>query len=325
MIDTQRLNEAAYCVLVLWLTGRYTTKEIAQALKVEVTAVKAIYRVKDQGGFMPKPRQFMTRNERQEALDYLRHYRMDNGRFAQDFFFTAAQVKNEPEEPIELGDPTTKAGKKQIKALAHEAQMLRNVEARERSEAAEGRNSRRGINADPLSWLYREKLLRDPEDTAVKGSLEKFSSEMRRHECGLRLRKYLEEGQLGGFKEISLERSGGGSVGVSIPERFVAARSALEAMRGMMTHTEYEQIVLVVHHDEFIWDTVSSKIARSLVLEDLRRALDVVALYIGMMESRAFEERWNRVPDIRRGKSRDEARDAVRLAREIIQQGVRQS
>jgi hypothetical protein len=148
---------------------------------------------------------------------------------------------------------------------------------------------------------------------------------MRRFESGLRLRKYLEDAQLGGFKEVNMETGGGGGMGMSIPERFVAARSALESIQSMMARGDYGRIVAVVQHDDFIWDTAADRESRNVVLESLRRALDTVSLFIGMTEEKSFESRWGYIPDVPRKRSRESVRDAIRTAREIIREGVRQS
>lgn len=323
MIDIHRLNPTTYCCLVLWLNGSYSTSKIVENLRTTDGVVKSACKDKSQGGLLPKRRQFMTRGERQELLDYLRHYRLDGGLFNSRWFFTAQRITGEPLEPVDIPDVQTKAGRKRIRELAHEAQMARNAELKEKEEDRDG-HARRGINADPLNWLQREKLLRDPEDVADK-SPDRFSSEMRRHECGLRFRQFMEDADLSGFKEVSLEMAGKGTgAGMSIPERFMVARSATEALHAMMGDTTYRLAVAVIHHDEFVWDEVATKAGRDIFMEDIRRSLDVVALFIGMMTPLAFRDRWGDAPEILKAKSRDEARDASRAAREIISEGARQ-
>lgn len=324
MIDVNRLNPTTFCTLVLWLNGSFTTSMIVEQLRTTEGTVKAVCKEKGQGGYLPKRRKFMTRGERQELLSYLKHYRMDGGKFNNGFIFTAQPIVGEPEEPISPPDPKTKEGKKQLRELAHEAQMVRNAELREKIENQEG-YARRGINADPLNWLQREKLLRDPDDVANK-SPDRFSEEMRRHECGLRFRQYLEDAELSGFKEVSLELAGkGGGAGMSIPERFMIARSATESLQIMMGDAIYRKAVAVIHYDDFIWDEIPTKDGRDMMLEDIRRALDTVALFIGMMVSKDFEARWGSAPEILKAKSRDEARETARMAKELIREGVRQS
>ncbi len=322
MIDTNRLDATTYCIIVLWLSGKFTTSQIVETMRVSEGTVKSACRDKQRGGHLPRSRQFMTRGERQDLLNHLRHNRLDGGLFNRGDVFSAVKVKGEPDEPIEIPDASTKAGKKAMRELAREAQMIAAAERKEEAEDKEGHFPKRGIHASPLEWLDFNRLLRDPEDVTNK-SPEKFSEEMRRFESGLRLRKYLEEAQLSGFKEINLERAGGGSRGVSIPERFVAARSAVEAIQSMMAKGDYGRVVSVVLHDEFIWDAAADKDNRNILLETIRRALDVVSLYIGMMESKSFEDRWGFVPDVRKQRSREDVREAVVTAREVIQEGFR--
>jgi hypothetical protein len=304
------------------LSGRFTTSQIVEALRVSDGTVKSVCRDKARGGLMPKNRAFMTRGERQELLSYLRHYRLDGGLFNRGDVFTAVKVKGELEEPTEVPDPKSKAGKKALRELAHEAQLLRTVELRESVEDLDGHFPKRGPDAYPLEWLYKERLLRDPENISFQKH-QTDSEEMRRHEAGLRLRRYLEEAQLGGFKEINLERAGGSSRGVSIPERFVAARSAVESIQQMMAKGDYGRIVAVVHHDDFIWDMAADRESRKVILETIRRALDTVSLFIGMMEEKAFENRWKFIPEVYRQRSREDVREAVVTARDIIRSGER--
>lgn len=316
MIDIHRLNPTTYCALVLFLNGSFSTSQIVERLRTTEGTVKAVCKEKGQGGFLPRRRAFMTRGERQELLTYLKHYRLDGGIFKDMGIFTANPISGEPEDEIEAAEKLTK---RQLRELAREAQ---DVVSRAEKEKDRG-YAPRGISADPLNWLDREKLLRDPEDVSNK-SPERFSAEMRRHECGLRFRQYLEDSELSGFKEVSLELGGhGAGAGVSIPERFIAARSATESLQLMMGDVTYRQAVAIIHLDQFIWDAIPSKAGRDMILEDLRRALDVVALFIGMMGTKDFEARWGAAPEILKAKTREEARDTVRAAREIIQEGVR--
>lgn len=315
MIDIHKLNPTTFCIVVLWLNGSFSTSMIATQLRTTEGAVKAAYRAKNEGGFLPRRRSFMTRGERQQLLNYLKHYRLDNGLFNRGDVFTAHPISGEPEDEVAA---TEKMTKRQLRELAREAQDVVVRAERERKDGF----AARGVDADPLNWLEREKLLRDPEDVSNKKP-ERFSEEMRRHECGLRFRKFLEDAELSGFKEVSLELAGkGGSLGVSIPERFIAARSATEALQTMMGDVTYLQAVAVIHHGEFIWDEISTKIGRDIVFEDIRRALDTVALFVGMMGASDFESRWGAAPEILKAKSRDEARDTVRTAREIIREGT---
>lgn len=332
MIDVNRLNPATYCALVLWLQGSFPTKMIADALRLTPAMVRATCRERSKGGFLPKPRKFMTRGERQVLLTHLKHYRMDEGLLSRirnlrmekgaiGDLFLASPIVDEPDEPVELPDTSTKTGKKKLRA---EAQQLKSVEQREKVESEDG-YADRGVSADPLNWLDRERLLRDPEDVANKSPL-RFSVEMRRHECGLRFRQIMENAQLSGFKELSLEKAGqGGGQGVSIPEKFLLAISSAESLRLMMGDTTFRLAVAVVHEDRFIWDDVPSKRARDFIFEDIRRALDVVALFIGMMSEKEFADRWGSVPQVLKARSRDEVRQTVRTAREVIRQGSRQS
>lgn len=337
MIDITKLDEVTFSILVLWLNGAFSTGEIAKAIEVTLPKVKATVRAKEVGGHMPAPRADMTQKERQDLLNYLKENRIDDGRLKYDWCFVASKmsrkvspirytpppVAEKPAAVVERKepepDPNTREGRKEIRRRKREESWRAEREKVERERGG----GTRGIEASPLEWLYDARLLADPTDVARK-SRDKTSSEMRRYEGGSRLRGYLEDAQIGGFKEVSMEVATGG-MGIAIQERFVMAQSALRAVQSMANERDYTQLVAVVFHDEFVWKDIPSKIAKDFIYEEIRRGLDIVALYLGMMPADAFQARWGYAPELKRGKSREEVRATIWQARELIKDGVRQS
>lgn len=313
-IDTSKLDQVSYSILVLWLNGAFSTSEIAMAVEVTEAKVRGVYRSREKGGKMPKSREEMSRDERQELLAELKDNRLDRG-ILKPWCFVAADLH---------ASASSRQGRRELHKQRQDAERLKDS-VRERQAAREaGGNRRRGVESSPLEWLYKARHLSDPEET-VKTSLDKSSSEMRRYEAGCRFRKMMEDAQIGGIKEVSLEVSAGGT-GIAIQERFIMAQSALRAIQEIVPAQDYVQLEAVVFHDEFIWDdSDAGKIARDVLYEEIRRGLDAIALYLGMMPEEAFRIRWGYMPVIVRGKSREEAREAVREANELIRTGTRQS
>jgi hypothetical protein len=192
--------------------------------------------------------------------------------------------------------------------------------AERKKKRSDGGAERRGDRAHAVLFLERSKLLDDPKS---EKSGERVSSIMRRAESARWIRKTLEDSQISGFKEVSMEISSGG-MGMPLSERVVAALSDLRAIQGMMDIGLYAAVLVpVVFDDEFIWE-VRSKEARNLILEDIRRAIDIVSLYQGTLSRESFRIRWEMEPPIVvKARSRDESRDAVRMAREIVREGMR--
>ncbi len=317
MIDINRLNPTTFCIVVLWLQGSLSTSKIASILGVTDGEVRAATREKDRGGFLPKSRQFMTRGERQECLWRLRLYRMDGGRFDRGDFFTAVPIKHEPEEPVEIPDVSTRAGKRKIRELAHEAQKITHVVQREAAEAELGM-APRGAVGTPFRWLEKEGILSDAHFTPDEHRM----SEMERRTHAERIAEIFDVAQLSGIKEISMERVGSASLGMSLPERYVMARSALDSI-DTIDKSVVPLLRRILQEDDFVWASLSSKGEREAMFETIRRATDVAGLVVGRLSATQFKNRWGELVIIPKPRNRDEVRDAVRTAKELIREGAR--
>lgn len=332
MIEISKMDEVTFCILVLWLNGCFTTSEISTAAQVTTGRVKSVVRCRAQGGLMPRPRDELSLAERQEILTFMKDTRVDdkridNGRLKHDWCFVASELKQRPRrmkpELPPAPDPSTREGRKQIQKRRKEEARLAKIAEERRLAREMGGNTLRGKDGDPLESLYKGGLLSDPPDVA-QTSAGRMSAQMRRYEAGTRFQKFMQDSQIGGFKEINMEVSTGGS-GMPIQERFMVAQSSVRAIRAMMRDTEFMQIELIAFYGDFTWTRIPSKIARQLALEEIRRGLDVVALFLLMMSEKAFEDRWGAVPRIERAHTRSSARAAAQEARELIAEGGRTS
>jgi len=309
--DYGKLDRESYSILVLWLSGMQTDL-IASVAEVTSGKVRGITRSREAGGRMPKPRDEMSKEERQALLDDLKGFRLD-GDFLKPFCFTAHDLK--PSQ-------STRQGRKEATSFRKACGMLlADLEDRKRRRS-EGGAERRGDRAHAMLFLERSKLLDDPVDKQ-DNSRERTSPIMRRRLVGEWLRKLLEDAQLSGFKEVNMEVSSGG-LGMPIVERFVAAQAELRGLQAIIPEELYTAVLVpVVFDDAFVWE-VPSRESRRIILEDLRRGLDLASLYHGTLSRESYRIRWDEeAPIIEKRKTRDEARETVRAARELIQEGQR--
>ena len=85
-IDVSRLDEFSYCILVLWLHGRFSFNQIAKMMGCTVGSVAARARPRSVGGLLPDVRQRLSLQERQSLLDQLRGTRLDKERLNEEIF-----------------------------------------------------------------------------------------------------------------------------------------------------------------------------------------------------------------------------------------------
>ena len=88
-IDIDRLSQIHWYILVLWLHG-ITIIEIARTLRLREGEAGHPIRERKNGGYLPKARKDMTKEERNHHLNRLKERRMDDGKLP-DLFF---RVKN---------------------------------------------------------------------------------------------------------------------------------------------------------------------------------------------------------------------------------------
>lgn len=85
LIDVARLDAEKFMAVVLWLHG-LSTRQIAGALKILEGAAQHPTRERRNGGYLPRSRKDMTRQERQMHLDYLKANRRDEGKLPDMFY-----------------------------------------------------------------------------------------------------------------------------------------------------------------------------------------------------------------------------------------------
>jgi hypothetical protein len=84
-INLSKLDQSQWYVLVLWLHGMSIVK-IADILRMHDGAVGHPIRERKHGGYLPKARKDMTKEERRHHLKRLKENRMDDGKLPDKFF-----------------------------------------------------------------------------------------------------------------------------------------------------------------------------------------------------------------------------------------------
>jgi len=85
-IDLDRLDVDTYMALVLWLHGRFTVNQIADALRMKLGRVTSCIRSRQYGGYLPTDRSTLEIEDRQRLLDHLKAFRMDDGKLPDAMF-----------------------------------------------------------------------------------------------------------------------------------------------------------------------------------------------------------------------------------------------
>ena len=339
-IDIQKLSPLDFCIVVTWIQGK-TTGQIFRILGKKSGKTEAAIR-----GVINKKinakRAVMTTQERQKILDDLKANRIDEMRLPDELFIAepvkspigkncgvgplSAYRKPKP-KPVEEAPPgpmtrTEKRNAKKVKRLADE-KRARELEM-EQTMREQGGNSVRGLYATPLEMMSATGMLADP-NSVRKGSVAKSTEELRRTDAGLMFRTVLEESQLGGLKSQNFDATGGGSggLGMAIPARIFEARSKIDALKKMMATEDFRALESLLLKDVFIWEKVESKIAKGIVLEDIRRGLDAIAVFQNLLTPQDFKFRWGYFPVAGRTKTKQQARGQAKAAREIIETAQR--
>src|SRR5690606_33135316 len=101
-------------------------------------------------------------------------------------------------------------------------------------------------------------------------------------------------------------------------------QNELRGLQAIIPEELYTAVLVpVVFDDAFLWE-VPSRESRRIILEDLRRGLDLASLYHGTLSRESYRIRWDEeAPIIEKRKTRDEARESVRAARDLIKEGTR--
>lgn len=296
----QELGPKTFVVTVLWIAG-WTTARIAAASGRTGGSIRGIV-----SRCLVKPRDFLTLEERQNILDELAATRLDHrpggGYVLKAYHFTAVEIPisplanraTAPAAPLPEPNLRTRAGRKEALRRKREAQRQLAIEAEKQSEKERGGAWKRGVEGSALEHLYQMLLLSDGEEKAVDAKQAKsLASKDRRKEAGLALRGYIDGCRIGAMSSVDFEREvAGGGVGLAIPAHRLECISALGAIKKMMPERDYLLVEGIVDRDEFPWRDIPSKTGKAFLYEAVRRALDVVAVFLGLMAKDTFADRW---------------------------------
>jgi hypothetical protein len=204
-------------------------------------------------------------------------------------------------------------------AKAAEASARRDAKAK--IERERGLATARGVDGAAFEWLNARRVLVDPESRSVRGA-DSDGSGTRRLAAGLKLRSYFDGCRVGELSSVDFERSGGGGdgSGQSVTAYRLECIHAIGAIRRAVESVEtgaFRVVEAVVDRDEFVFHNVGGK-DRAACYETIRMGLDVVGVYIGMMDVRAFALRWNAHPHFGPTVDRRTARTVADVARDLL-------
>lgn len=334
----KELGIVTFTVSVLWLSG-LSIGRIAILSGRSKGSIRGIVHRN-----LPTPREELTIEARQTALDRLKSERVDEGRLSDKYFVASelsqvqeapktsgasilgslgSYMKAKPPAPAPLPEPDarTREGRKEIQRRKQEARHQEKVAAEKQAERELGGAQNRGMRGSALEYLHDIGTLSDPPERRVDQKVTGISSKERRKEAGRILRGYMDGCRVGGMSSVDFDRVGTGSNSrLAISAYRLQAIHAVGAIRDMMPDRDFLLIERVVDQDEFVWDTVPSSQARTFIYEAIRRALDVVAVFEEMMGRSAFATRWGFELPIVKAMDRDDARRVSNVAEEILRQ-----
>jgi hypothetical protein len=287
----KKFSQVTYCIAVMWIKGA-TISEIHKRFGAKAGKTPAAIRgLVDR--LFDKRRADMTEKERADILRELRQNRQDEGLLRIEDFMMG-RVANAPKVERKAAEPVKKVSKRRQKA---EETKRRQQEAAEKARREEG-FAPRGVMAAPLEFLYERGLLADPEEKKVgKADLITAGNSLRRYKTAERLRSTLVSAYSSGLKTQNYESpgGGGGGAGVVIHAAVVEALSNIERLQKMMAREEFDLLDRLLRMDVFVWQ-IPSQIGEAMVLEDLRRSIDLASVFWDMMTPDDFRKRWDRDP-----------------------------
>lgn len=309
------MDQINYCINVLWIHGA-SIGDIWNAVGAKSGKTKAAIRGIVDRAF-DTPRADMSRGDRQAILNGFRAQRLDDGILDVSHFIArplAAKAKPKVMAPLER-KPLAKK-----KPLSRREQRKAQIGERRAKEIRELGLAPRGTSASPLEFLYERGLLAEPDEKkSGKVGAATVGNSLRRYQAGERLRSILVSAYSSGLKTQNYESvgGGGGGAGVVIHAAVVEALDNANRIRGMVFDEEFRMIDQMLREDRFVFDVPAAK-AKDLVLEDVRRVLDVVSVFFEMMSPDDFEKRWNFKPSLSKPADRQSARRRGRKARDAI-------
>lgn len=333
----KELGIVTFTISVLWLSG-LSIGRIAILSGRSKGSIRGIVHRN-----LPTPREELTMEERQIALNHLKDTRVDEGRLSDKYFVAhelsqaqeapkpsvasimgplASYMKPKPvPEPPPIPDTRTREGRKEIQRRKQEARRKEKIAAEEQAARELGGAQNRGLKGSALEYLHDIGTLADPAEKRVDAKISGISSKERRKEAGRILRGYMDGCRIGGMSSVDFDRVGTGSNSrLAISAYRLQAIHSVGAIRQMMPERDFSLIESVVDKDECVWESIPSNQARTFVYEAIRRALDVVAVFEELMGRTAFAARWGYELPIVKGMDKDEARRVSNAAEQILRQ-----
>lgn len=308
-----------YCIRVLWFHGM-AGASIAKYLAVARPMVSSfIHRnVTDH-------RDEMSMESRQAMLTMLAGSRQDNDVLRPYHFIPLKlkQIQRKAAVNVPVVDNTRKA-RAEIKRRKKAALEAAEKAARDQKRREEGLATKRGISASALETMAQTGLLWDSAKQVNNLLKDKTSSAGRRLEAGMQFRHYREGSSIAAMGSVDYERPSGGGQGLPLAAYKLQCIHAMGAIRGMMVNAEFLALEAVVERDEFIWEGFpAGSQERSDAVERIKQALDIVAVYQGLMDRAGFAERWNRaLPEVK-DLSWEDAIELKRAAAGVLADGLR--
>lgn len=348
---TIRMGEVTYVIAVLWMAG-WSVKSIALATDKLRGSVKGIAQRR-----FPKSREEMTLEERQAILDQLKATRLDGGllseghfravelravqqrkqrvaeaRSAQSKLLSSRKARQAAEDAGKVDKPMTLQQRRKAERKAREEDEHR------RRQRESGLAAKRGDAGSALEYLANRQILTDFEDRRSEAFKKDIgSSGRRRLEAGLKLRQYFAGARIGGLKAVDVEMAGGGSaIGMPPTAHRLHCMDSLGLIRSMMPVNDFQMIEAVVDQDDFPWERATVTIepgtdpadndkrrayaldrARGVIYDDIRRTLDIIAVYESLLTYEGFTARWGwhliKTPRADRYRAMDAADEATQL------------
>lgn len=287
-----KFSQITYCIAVLWMNGS-TIAEIHARFGARAGKTQAAIRGLVDRLFTPR-RAEMSERQRAEKLRELRMDRRDDGLLSNTDFILKKAATAPSIEKRAPSEPAKPLSRRKQKA---EDERLRQKEAAERARREEG-FAPRGIMASPLEFLFERGMLADPEEKKVgKADMITAGNSLRRYKTAERLRTILVSAYSSGMKTQNYDSigGGGGGAGVVIHAVVVEALANIERLQKMLKREEYDLLDRMLRMDVFVWQ-IPSKVAVSIVHEDIRCAIDRVSVFFDMMSADDFQKRWDYAP-----------------------------
>lgn len=306
VLEIDKNKVTMFCISVWWMHG-WSAARIARATGLTERTVTGRLERR-----FHNPRAEIGVEGRQMILDELRLAKPAGANLPDDHFkaLPLAKVQAKVSTKSKAGTATLTAKKADRPPSRKElARKRREAERRQKLDSEQGRAPRL---LAPFELLIKTKVLADPADAPGP---DVGTSGRRREEAGLKFRHYLAGTRIGGLKSLNYEgMSGGGNLGLPPSAFRLHCIATVGQLRELMSPEDFQLLENIVDRDEHVWDSIRVRVngisksdhaaykkardealtrARNAIYEQVRRALDIVALYEGGLLSHVgFALRW---------------------------------